>query len=140
MVDDSLVHLFRRAQSSPVSVLWHTDVLLRGVRGGAWRLLLTKTVVLITALALLALPFWLFTAWLARSSAWDGALLLALLLAQIFTAGYAGAAGAYGLGFAKAAATRLAPAGFAVVVAVAVAGADHHAAVGGGNTALVFAL
>ena len=69
--------------------LWHTDVLLRGVRGGAWRLLLTKTVVLITALALLALPFWLFTAWLARSSAWDGGLLLALLLAQIFTAGYA---------------------------------------------------
>ena len=49
--------------------LWHTDVLLRGVRGGAWRLLLTKTVVLITA--------------------WDGGLLLALLLAQIFTAGYA---------------------------------------------------
>ena len=69
--------------------IWHTDVLLRGVRGGAWRLLLTKTVVLITALALLALPFWLFTAWLARSSTWDGALLLALLLAQIFTAGYA---------------------------------------------------
>ena len=69
--------------------LWHTDVLLRGVRGGAWRLLLTKTVVLITALALLALPFWLFAAWLARSSAWDGALLLALLLAQIFVAGYA---------------------------------------------------
>ena len=58
--------------------LWHTDVLLRGVRGGAWRLLLTKTVVLITALALLALPFWLFTAWLARTSAWDSGLLLAL--------------------------------------------------------------
>ena len=69
--------------------LWHTDVLLRGVRGGAWRLLLTKTVVLLAALALLALPFWLFAAWLARSSTWDGALLLALLLAQIFTAGYA---------------------------------------------------
>lgn len=69
--------------------LWHTDVLLRGVRGGAWRLLLTKTVVLLAALALLALPFWLFAAWLARSNAWDGALLLALMLAQIFVAGYA---------------------------------------------------
>ena len=31
--------------------IWHTDVLLRGVRGGAWRLLLTKTVVLLAALA-----------------------------------------------------------------------------------------
>ncbi|MFC2304649.1 MAG: hypothetical protein ACFNT5_05680, partial [Cardiobacterium hominis] len=67
--------------------IWHTDVLLRGVRGGAWRLLLTKTVVLLAALVLLALPFWLFAAWLARSSAWDGALLLALMLAQIFVAG-----------------------------------------------------
>jgi hypothetical protein len=69
--------------------LWHTDVLLRGVRGGAWRLLLTKTVVLLAALALLALPFWLFTAWLARSSTWDGGLLLALFLAQAFIAVYA---------------------------------------------------
>ena len=84
-----LCSIYFGARSLASERLWHTDVLLRGVRGGAWRLLLTKTVVLFAALALPALPFWLFVVWMARSSVWDGGLLQALALAQLFIAGYA---------------------------------------------------
>ena len=59
------------------------------MRNGLPRLLVSKTVVLLSALTLLTLPFWLTVAWIARSNLWDGKLLLALLLAQIFIALYA---------------------------------------------------
>ena len=77
------------ARSLAGEKLWHTDVLLRGVRGGLPRLLVSKTIVLLSALTLLTLPFWQTVAWIARSNLWDGKLLLALLLAQIFIALYA---------------------------------------------------
>ncbi len=84
-----LYSIYFGARSLASERLWHTDVLLRGVRGGTWRLLLMKTIVLLAALALLALPFWLFVAWLARTSHWDSGLLQAQALAQIFIALYA---------------------------------------------------
>jgi len=84
-----LYSIYFGARSLASERLWHTDVLLRGVRGGTWRLLLMKTIVLLAALALLALPFWLFVAWLARTSHWDSGLLQAQALAQLFIALYA---------------------------------------------------
>lgn len=84
-----LYSIYFGARSLASERLWHTDVLLRGVRGGTWRLLLMKTIVLLAALALLALPFWLFVTWLARTSHWDSGLLQAQALAQLFIALYA---------------------------------------------------
>ena len=84
-----LYSIYFGARSLASERLWHTDVLLRGVRGGTWRLLLMKPIVLLAALALLALPFWLFVAWLARTSHWDSGLLQAQALAQLFIALYA---------------------------------------------------
>lgn len=84
-----LYSIYFGARSLASERLWHTDVLLRGVRGGTWRLLLMKTIVLLATLALLALPFWLFVAWLARTSHWDSGLLQAQALAQLFIALYA---------------------------------------------------
>lgn len=84
-----LYSIYFGARSLASERLWHTDILLRGVRGGTWRLLLMKTIVLLAALALLALPFWLFVAWLARTSHWDSGLLQAQALAQLFIALYA---------------------------------------------------
>ncbi|MDO4642596.1 MAG: hypothetical protein Q4A74_02020 [Cardiobacteriaceae bacterium] len=68
--------------------LWHTDALLYGVRGGFYRLVFSKILVLMSAQGLLCLPFWLFAYWLSLSSAWDHCLLVALALAQVFLVFY----------------------------------------------------
>ena len=104
--------------------LWHTDVLLRGVRGGLPRLLVSKTVVLLSALTLLTLPFWLTVAWIARSNLWDGKLLLALLLAQIFIALYAALLSLTISRLAETAAARFITASTHLAAAVALARTD----------------
>lgn len=61
---------------------WQTHILHFGLTKSAF--FGAKSLILVTSLALLALPFWFFVIWVSFGTDWDNLLLFSLALAQIF--------------------------------------------------------
>lgn len=76
------------ARSLAQERLWGTDCLWCFRHGYHWRLLLSKAVVLLLGLVLVALPYWLWVIGLTLGTDWDNGLLFGIALGQVLMACY----------------------------------------------------